>query len=900
MTTISNRMLLDTGHAPPSKPSKLPDSASERPHVQPSGKPDGHQYTPTPQEYARRTDQALRHYSEALATGSQEEIAAAKTELFHAVAGEIGNKIDQSISGASNVPIYASLQRVAAYGNAIMERHADDPLARQMIEAAITKYRVQVAATTGADVAATTIDAVDAAGGSAGRKLRAVGEAMEDQPAQIIQSILRDDRVIEWTHLVADAVDKSNMASFPMGYAGNADASKQVLQELQGAIEGLPPELARIVIGQSLNTFRTLGQLDATYDSHEVGDMLAGIGTMLRPLSADAAGQSVTADVARAFLEGFFEANPGALLAPRDEGVDRVNALATNLSFTKALAQAASDLNHIDAADNILAQAAIDVREVLKYEISAEFTQAHEATASAEQHLGELLVRSEPLTDAQKQDFIEAYRGRSDVAALYRREADAAASFAAYMHENQDLLLFAAERDPGFIGPLGDWMSGALEAGQGDLVVELTEEILDAPQVLAMFDAERPGLIDSLYRDAIVTKGAELFLESDGDTTSCMDDFAAWVEMRQKGSGGIQGIKLAIEEMGKIAPGNLVSAEHLGASLKAMDGRLGKIWAGGLAGVAVIASAYNGLNSKEMDLAVSSLAAAGATGTEFTAKAAQYLSRAGKFKIAETAAAEVGAVAARMVRPLGAISNMAMFAHDLDKLAETSDPAYAVAVLGDTLGLIGALTMSTPVGMVLFGGGALMSLIGGWFGAKGEERRTAEIFRNEQRDLLGQIGLDPALVSAIQDSDPVMLANFQKMGLDSSQVQDLARAYPELITNRSGLEPFLSQSLDDKSFLAFQEATGLDGDRLYHMLQAADSAVPGEGIMWVISVICNRGGVGGIYDYDPSHPNSDVVNARSPGELVDKLRARAEEALDADEPEAASAMEAAASWLAAN
>src|SRR5688572_14883107 len=92
----------------------------------------------TPQQ---KVDQAVGKYEAAVKTGDQAAIDRAKQEVFAAVREEIGPQIARA---NANVPVQYRTpidQQINSYGNAILNRHPNSPVAQGVIKEAVADYQ---------------------------------------------------------------------------------------------------------------------------------------------------------------------------------------------------------------------------------------------------------------------------------------------------------------------------------------------------------------------------------------------------------------------------------------------------------------------------------------------------------------------------------------------------------------------------------------------------------------------------------------------------------------------------------------------------------------------------------------------------------------------------------------
>lgn len=834
------------------------------------GRADGAQYTPSQQALQQRTDQAVRKYSDAQAalaaqsTSSPEQrtklgvdAQTAKKELDLAVAQEIGAKLDTAYATQSQNPNYSTDELINAYGNNILGRHADDPKARSGVESAITSFREASKAKDG--TIHDEIERIDAnPNASSEQKLTSLSQKLASQSQTVRNAALNAPEVQAWADDIATKFHQSTTDA-PL-----TDATAR----FAASLDGLDPALATMVVEKCMPDLLFIAARSEATSSQGFYALSNIVGALGNSQKAQDLQQQIASAIVT-FREEKQSINWEPIYRALFEGAN-VGLAADMLELFKAHGQETM-AGELEAAITNGVQGFLANNEAGPL---GRYTKAHDAVAQADQELGTLLARSAPLTEEQSRLFIEAYRNRPDVVRLYKAEAKAAEELTTYMREHQELMLSAAANNPGSASHLGKVMGEALKAGQGELVFDLTNAIRANPAVQKAFDAANPGLSDSLLSDSMVAMASTYIAQHGGNIPSALDALAAKLESRAKNSGTFDAIKQSFKEMKELDPGNLVSADRLSTQFKEMA-KAGKAWTTGMAAITVLVCGFNGLSSDQIDRVVGSLSTAMGAGAEFTAKAAQYVSRTGTLSLVSAGTAEAaGKFAARSIPAFSAITATTSFASDMENLAQTQDPAYAAAIVGDVMGFVGALTMTNPVGMAMFGFGMLLSVVGGWFGARNQDRQAENHLTQLQDELLEKSHVPEKVRQAISKADPRTVDALLQLGLSPEQLQNLAGLYTDLF------DPFARNGANASIAVYRASSAGLTGNEFYGMLEDSTLANPKEPAACIRTVLATMA--------------DSMFYANSREEFVASLR---QEAKATNNPQDAAILERAATFI---
>ncbi len=838
---------------------------------------------PTP---AQRTDaayaayrDALRHREEAMRnapanmhertqTRLEEDAAVAKAKkaLDAAVAAEIGPQVDAANHGVPGQYRRPTGELITSYGNVILQRHADDPAAQAALKASIGDYQLQRKAD----------ELIPGFYGdfSAKEKLTSLSQSLQGQPPEVIERVMADPRVQQW---VKDAA--AHIAEPYKGKDGDLsqahDQALEASKRLAETVQGLSPELAAQVIAQSMPTIRQIAQLNP---HGNIAPFIAVYSAMSR-LGGGPQAQSLMTEAARAFV-----ANPGydsSVLIGPGSPIAGAAGFSNDPSFAIALADQLRTVGRAHEAELVLDAAAKGISDRLKYDVSSPkvlFDKAHQASVEKDKRLAELLAEAGPLTPEQQAAFIQAYRNDPQNQQVYKAEADAAKALADHLNANKDALLFAAGRSPEAAQQLYDSLKALKDAGQGRTALEFALAIQSDPNsaVAKAFDKFADFKTD-FTQEAIAAASAQLLANHDGDPQGAFDELKALIDRYKPdwAISGVVGLKEGYEAIRQvISEGRYDRLNHITANFDKASPVLKGLAAAGIVFGAV--SGANAANRGDYAEAVNRFAMAGSGSAKLLAAATKSLADAGKLAAYGDSALSFARFSSKLAPGLAIAANATAAVSDGGKLFG-GDLSYFVSFVGDVVGVIGGaleFTPLAPAGLLLQGGGALLTVVGGIITGNAEEKA----FQAEQNKYLEAAGIGNGNTrSALINSDPEQVKQLLALGLTPAQIQDLATSYPQLLESHHGYGPYVGE------LPKLQQRIGLNGDQLYQLLKAADAnGEPGagaSGLLWVLG-----------------HPSwfPQVANAQSKADLIAAFEAQATQTSN---PEQARALTQAAQWL---
>ncbi|HEV2679392.1 MAG TPA: hypothetical protein VGV14_02735, partial [Rhodanobacter sp.] len=502
---------------------------------------------------------------------------------------------------------------------------------------------------------------------SAADKLK--GIVLTGQPQAVIDRVLADPQVQAWIKQAAADIGKpyDGMGRDKIPYA--YDQAGQASGNLAIATDGMPSQIAAALAQASMPTIQKIAQLELGYAGSmvpfdSVQSVLANIGT---------------GDQATSVIQQTAEAYAGNLGAvdflTRGGGNSELASTivsspgfgsAGNPAFAIALGNELKSRGQTDNANAAFDAAGQGVHDYLANNGGSPlkaYDAARKGVEDKEKHLSELLGKAGPLTDAQKQAFIKAYRSDPDNAKAYKADADAAKTLATYMETNKQGLIYAAGRDPAAAQQLYGAMKDLTQSGQG------VEALKFAGYVRTDSAAAKTFTKFSDYQDDFLPKALEaaqgqLLVENDGDTKGAG---SALLELAEPVFKGQDGWALVKENYAHMADGETKAfdAKQFAEAFTKLGGA-GKGWAT----VSVMVSSFNGANAEQINTMIGAFAIAGGKVDEVGTGAVQALTEAGKFGVYAESAEKLAKFTAKFVPGLAAVANTAVFASDFSKASQ--------------------------------------------------------------------------------------------------------------------------------------------------------------------------------------------------------------------------------------
>ncbi len=701
--------------------------------------------------------------------------SAMNTAIQHELAGEVASR-NNGVPAQFRTP---TDQLIASAGQAIEQRHAGDPGAQAAIQASVSDYQLQSKA-----------DALIPSfygDWSPHDKLQSLGTNLQGQPQAVVDRVLADPTVQSWVKAAADQVAQPYAKTKPDDVYYAQDQATQAAGQLQNVTDGLPPELATAVTQASLPTIQKIAQLQLGY----AGSMVPfdSVQSVLAGLGGSSQAQAVIQQTAAAYAD-----NPGAVgFLTRGGGTSELESTIVNSpgfgsagspNFAIALGQALQDRGETANANAAFDAGAQGVHDYLANNGGSPlkaYDAAHGAAEQKDQQLAELLAKSGPLTDAQKQAFIKAYRNDPDNAKAYQADADAAKNLAAYMQANQSSLIYAAGRNPGAAQQLYGAMQDLAQSGQGKTALQFAGDVQNDAAASKAF-GKFSDYDSKFLPEALESAQGQLLVEDGGDTKQAGSELLELADPVFKSKDGWSLIKEGYQALAN-GDTKLFNAAEFAKGYSEM-GPAGKAWAV----ASVMTSSINGANADQLNDMLGAFATAGGTVDEVGSGAVQALADAGKFG-AFNFPAEMAKFSAKFVPGLAVVASTAAFASDFSAAAK-GNPAYALAMAGDVLSVLGSVMESTGVGEVpgaiVTGIGMIMSAPFELAGKLIDGNKEQKEFQEQQIKYLEAAGIDKDESEALAKDGDAINAFSQQLGLSPQQAQQVLMAHPEAFGEGTG------------------------------------------------------------------------------------------------------------------
>jgi len=749
----------------------------------------------TPQQ---TTDAAAKAYTQALSNRTtalqnaphnmgvrsevqQEEgalVDQAKTTFDNAVKAEIAGNVAQTNSATPPQFRTPESQLIQQYGDQIAGRYTD-PAIKSEVTSTVTTYQVQTQAQS-------LIPQYSGAPISAADKLKGID--LQGQPQAVVDQVLADPQVQQWIKQAATDIGKpyDGMGNdkIPYAYDQANDASGNLAQ----ATDGLPPPLATALTQASMPTIQKISQLELGYEGSmvpfdSVQSVLAGLG------NSDQA-NAVVQQVASAYAD-----NPGAVgFLTRGGNTSELESTivnspgygsAGNPSFAIALGNELQARGQTDNANAALDAAAQGVHDYLANNGGSPlkaYDAAHSAASAKDQQLAELMSKAGPLTDAQKQAFIKAYRSDPDNAKAYQADAQAAKNLAAYMQTNQSALIYAAGRNPSSAQQLYSAMKDLAQSGQGVTALQFAGYVQNDSAASKAF-SKFSDYQGTFLPEALESAQGQLLVQDGGDTKSAGSQLLELADPVFKSSDGWDRLKAGYQALAN-GDTKLFNAAEFAEDYQKL-GAAGKGWAV----LSVMTSSLNGANADQISEMLNGFATAGGSIDEVGTGAVQALADAGKFGAFTASADAMAKFTAKFVPGLAVVASTAAFASDFSKAAK-GNPAYALALAGDVFSVLGSVMETTVVGevpgAVVQGIGFLLSAPFELVGSLIEGNKEQKEFQEEQVKYLQAAGIDKEQAEALATDGDAINAAAKQLNLSPEQAQQVLADHPEAFGQGAG------------------------------------------------------------------------------------------------------------------
>jgi hypothetical protein len=417
---------------------------------------------------------------------------------------------------------------------------------------------------------------------------------------------------------------------------------------------------------------------------------------------------------------------------------------------------------------------------------------AKDDAAKLDKELGGLLAEAGPLTPQQQAKFIEAYRNDPDHKPTYDKAIQTSQALNDYLASNRDAVLDASVRDPEVAQQVHDSVVALAESGHGITALQYLADVQRVPDsALGAAFAKFTDLNGEVLTNASSSAMAELLAKNDGSVSAAQAQFTNLMDAIGKGVpawGGYKDFSEGQKVLDAFAKGDFKAIDYYSKLYNDASPTMRAFAGAGVVLGAVSATAAG----KEGDYvnAVKGYAQAGENGARLISGALNGLAESGR--LAQYAGTFTGAAgfAAKLAPGLGLIANTASFVHSFGE-AKDGNVGYAIALFGDTIGVLGsALECFPPTaipGAIVAGIGGIVSGVGGFVGEliNGGERR------DEIRGLLKEAGVDPAIIDNMVASGSKLYEMTKDLDMTPEQVQSLIKSQPGIAFSPGHAQAFV-------------------------------------------------------------------------------------------------------------
>lgn len=448
------------------------------------------------------------------------------------------------------------------------------------------------------------------------------------------------------------------------------------------------------------------------------------------------------------------------------------------------------------------------------------YESAQEAAKAKDEELARQLAAFGPaLTEQQVADYVAAFRAHPDNAEAYQALEAAAAELAEVVRTQGPALENAAITRPEDAEALAHSLELLAGSSQAQVAVELGARALaDPSSPLGQALGAVPDFEQRVMEQGIPNAASQILAEA-------ATPEAAFAELQRLlgplapvaggAVGGRTDIKDALEAIRLASQGDYSRLEQLARNFEQSSPLLRGLSAAGVVFGAV--GAVNAGRDGDYLKMLQGLASSGESGLKLVAAATRSLTDAGKlaqFGVDAAETARFASFATKLAPALGLVANATAFAIHLNELQDDPNAGEVVALLGDSLGVLGSamelFPPTAPVGLLVSGIGAVVTALGeglSWLLERHE-------FTAQQREFLAAAGISEALLDTLVNAEEERVHELvTELGMTPAQVQQLATDYPWLLTEGSG------NGLNLDSFVRMSQAYGLSGTEVFDMLR---------------------------------------------------------------------------------
>ncbi|OJH38595.1 hypothetical protein [Cystobacter ferrugineus] len=455
----------------------------------------------------------------------------------------------------------------------------------------------------------------------------------------------------------------------------------------------------------------------------------------------------------------------------------------------------------------------------------AELDKANEELQEKNEELGRQLAGlKQGLTQEQKEKYVEAFRKDPKNKDVYEKADQKAKELNDILQKHANLPR-AAIQDPRARQVIYDSLEAVANSPTPKAAIDFAKQLEKDPELRKAF-ATHPNFEKDITAPAIQNLAGQYLAEHPSDPKSAYhqykEDIKTLVDSYIKP--GVETANSAADAKGAYAEWAALDATASGEP----DGlrRLTEDWDNATptqraakGGVVAFYAAYAKMKEGDEEYAdaIKDLSGAGEQGAELVAGATQSLVNAGKLG---SKGARAASFLERLAPGLGLVANFASGVSHWEKLDETKNPAYGLALVGDAIAVAGNIASLVP------GGGTVAGPLVRGFGEA--VSGIAEIIGNGIEDWKKRQDVKRYLEAAVTDKNyreqlfqgsSHQLENLSKdLGLSPEQIQDLSNDFPLVTLKPNENELF--------GFAQRMKAAGLKGDVVHGLLEAVAKSNP--------------------------------------------------------------------------
>ncbi|WNG33665.1 hypothetical protein F0U61_08505 [Archangium violaceum] len=396
------------------------------------------------------------------------------------------------------------------------------------------------------------------------------------------------------------------------------------------------------------------------------------------------------------------------------------------------------------------------------------------------------------LTEKQRETYIKAFQEHPSNKKAYEEKEKAAAELAKVLKDNAPALENAAVTAPTDAGQLQKSLELLADSGQAETAVDMAGRLVQDPNsVTAQVFGARKGFPNKVLENGLPRLGSKLLAEAK-DSKDALKQF----EERMKpfktaleGKDGYSDLMNGLEAIKIAESGDFDRTKQLVSDFKSA-GPLGHSFAA-TALVFGAVSAVNAGREGEYQTMIKEMSSTLKNTLNIVAGASGALSDTAmlaRFGVDSAQTNRLASFATRLAPGFGLLATSTSLALRAKDLQDKADPGLVIAVVGDVVGVLGALVETIPggqaPGLLVSGAGALITAAGEGLSALGDSRERNQ----QQNEFLKKAGLSPEAINVLTTAQGDMVRQLAEgLEIPPEDIQKLATLCPELVSARTDL-----------------------------------------------------------------------------------------------------------------